>query len=107
MTEIKTELSPAQAAAVAHARALIAIPTADDEALAVFCGHDDLGTVYAAAFAEAKATIGALLYVIGGLTGDGAQSFAVPVIDYDETHFCTDYELCRHCGQCHACCGCF
>jgi hypothetical protein len=62
-------LTPAQRAAVKHARALAAIPSHDDEALAVFTGHEDLATVYAAAFAEAKHTIGQLLQVIDGLTG--------------------------------------
>jgi hypothetical protein len=65
-------LTPAQLAAVEHARALRAIPAGDDEALAVFCGHvDDLATVYAAAYAEAKYTIGELLRVIDSLTAGG------------------------------------
>lgn len=25
----------------------------------------------------------------------------------DDRHLCTDYELCPHCQQCHACCGCY
>ena len=25
----------------------------------------------------------------------------------DDPHLCTDYELCPHCGQCGACCGCY
>jgi hypothetical protein len=61
-------LTPSQQAAIDHARALAVIPSGDDEALAVFTGHDDLATVYAAAFAEAKHTIGQLLQVIGELT---------------------------------------
>ena len=35
----------------------------------MFTGHEDLATVYAAAFGEAKHTIGRLLQVIGELTG--------------------------------------
>lgn len=62
-------LNDRQRAAVEHARGLAAIPSHDDEALAVFTGHEDLATVYAAAFGEAKHTIGRLLQVIGELTG--------------------------------------
>ena len=35
----------------------------------MFTGHDDLATVYAASFAEAKHTIGQLLQVIDGAAG--------------------------------------
>lgn len=24
-----------------------------------------------------------------------------------DPHLCADYELCKHCGQCFACCGCY
>jgi hypothetical protein len=63
------QLTPKQQAAVMHAHTLAAIPSADDEALAVFTGHDDLATVYAAAYAEARHTIRGLLAVIDALAG--------------------------------------
>ncbi len=62
-------VTPSQRAAVEDARALAAIPSGDDEALAAHIGHPDLGTVYAAAFADAKHMIGELLQVIAELTG--------------------------------------
>jgi hypothetical protein len=62
-------LTPKQFVAVNHARALAVIPSGDDEALAAFTGHDDLATVYPAAFAEAKHTILRLLQVVDELTG--------------------------------------
>jgi hypothetical protein len=68
MTTSTVSLSPRQRAATEHARALAAIPSGDDEALAVFTGHDDLATVYPAAYAEARHTITQLLQVIGELT---------------------------------------
>lgn len=62
-------LTPKQLATVDRARALAAISSADDEALAGFTGHPDLTTIYPAAFADAKHTIHELLRVIDELTG--------------------------------------
>lgn len=63
------ELTRSQRASIDHARALAAIPAGDDEALAVFTGHEHLATVYAVAFAEANHTVRGLLDVIDALTG--------------------------------------
>ena len=62
-------LNDRQRGAVEDARALAAIPTGDDEALAVFTGHDDLTTVYPYALGHAKARIRDLVAIIDGLTG--------------------------------------
>jgi hypothetical protein len=58
-----------QQANVERARALAAISSGDDEAIAAHIGHADLTTVYAAAYAEAKHTIDDLLRIIDDLTG--------------------------------------
>ena len=38
--------------------------------------------------------------VLDSLHGTGAR-------EDEGSHLCTDYELCPHCWQCHACCGCY
>lgn len=70
---MSSTLTPTQQARVDYALALAAIPSGDDEALAAHIGHPDLGTVYAAAFADAKQTIFSLLSVIADLTRGGAS----------------------------------
>jgi hypothetical protein len=66
---MSANLTPTQQAAIGHARALAAIPSGDDEAIAARIGHADLTTVYAAAYGNAKATIRELLEIIDSLTG--------------------------------------